>query len=87
MTGTAGRGTVRDRARRFGTAMVAASLLGIVGIVVPDAAPAGAAPDGRSGLTQQTAGASCWSIKQSYPTSPDGIYWLWTPKLVAPQQF
>lgn len=85
--GVVGRGTVRARARRGGTALLAASLLGLVGVVAPTAPPAVAAPDGRNGLTQQAAGASCWSIKQSYPSSSDGIYWLWTPKLLAPQQF
>jgi hypothetical protein len=50
-------------------------------------APAAAAGVPRNGLTSQTASPSCWAIKQSYPTSPDGIYWLWTPTLVQPQQF
>ena len=56
-------------------------------IVASPVAPVAAAPDGRTGLSAPTAGTSCWSIKQSYPSSADGIYWLWTPKLVAPQQF
>lgn len=42
---------------------------------------------GPDGLTQQTAAASCWEIKQNDPSAPDGIYWLGTPKLGAPQQF
>jgi hypothetical protein len=49
--------------------------------------PAGAAAPPRNGATAESAAPSCWSIKQSYPASTDGIYWLWTPTLVAPQQF
>ena len=41
----------------------------------------------RTGLTAETAAPSCWSIKQNYPASADGIYWLRTPKLVEPEQF
>ncbi len=57
-----------------------------VGIGVP-LETAGATGVARDGLTAETAAPSCWSIKQSYPSSADGIYWLWTPKLVEPQQF
>ena len=38
-------------------------------------------------LSPADAGPSCYAIKQSFPTSPDGIYWLATPQLMAPQQF
>ncbi len=40
-----------------------------------------------NGTTQATAAPSCWAIKQSFPASTDGQYWLLTTKLVAPQQF
>ena len=40
----------------------------------------------RDGLSPETAAPSCWSIKQYYPESEDGTYWLWTPQLVHPQQ-
>ncbi len=49
--------------------------------------PAGAAGVPRDGLTAETAAPSCWSVKQNYPASGDGIYWLWTPKLIAPAAF
>lgn len=48
---------------------------------------ASAATTVRDGLTDQTAGASCWGVKQDVPSSPDGVYWLQTPALVAPTQF
>lgn len=55
-----------------------------VPLQAPSAAAATPPADGRS---SQTAAASCWSIKQDVPSSPDGVYWLQTPRLVAPQQF
>ncbi|GGL56910.1 fibrinogen-like YCDxxxxGGGW domain-containing protein [Planomonospora parontospora] len=39
------------------------------------------------GSTPDTAAPSCWAIKQSHPSSADGVYWLQTPALVTPQQF
>ena len=39
------------------------------------------------GLSEGTAAASCWEIKQKDPASQDGVYWLVTPELGAPQQF
>ncbi|MFM7061411.1 MAG: fibrinogen-like YCDxxxxGGGW domain-containing protein [Actinomycetes bacterium] len=80
-------GGVRRTLRRVVAGASVASLLGLGAVVVAPTGPVGAAPDGRPGTTQQTAGTSCWSIKQSYPSSPDGIYWLWTPRLVTPEQF
>jgi len=38
------------------------------------------------GTISEHAGASCWSIKQSYPSSADGTYWVQTPALVAPMR-
>jgi chitodextrinase len=40
-----------------------------------------------SGTTSGDAAASCWEIKQTYPTSGDGVYWLRTDALVRPEQF
>ncbi|MFD6815403.1 fibrinogen-like YCDxxxxGGGW domain-containing protein [Microbacterium sp. NPDC060132] len=66
-----------------GAALAAAAVAG--SLVVPAAASAATAlPDGK---TQETAAASCWEIKQNYPSQPSGVYWLLTPKLVYPQQF
>ncbi|MGO1201180.1 MAG: fibrinogen-like YCDxxxxGGGW domain-containing protein, partial [Dermabacteraceae bacterium] len=39
------------------------------------------------GLGEGTAAASCWEIKQRDPSAEDGVYWLVTPELGAPQQF
>ncbi|WP_328994658.1 fibrinogen-like YCDxxxxGGGW domain-containing protein [Kribbella sp. NBC_01245] len=41
-------------------------------------------PDGKS---QISAAASCWEIKNLNPQAADGLYWLQTPRLRAPQQF
>ena len=52
--------------------------------------PAPAAADSApplDGSTSAQAAPSCWAIKQLNPSSADGIYWLQTPQLVAPQQF
>jgi hypothetical protein len=38
------------------------------------------------GLTQSTAAASCWEIKQLKPSAPDGVYWILTPQLKVPTQ-
>jgi hypothetical protein len=42
------------------------------------------APDGRASTT---AAPSCWAVKQAYPASVDGLYWLVTARLVEPAQF
>lgn len=78
--------------------LIAASLtvsIGLIGAIVPIAAVAVAqpivqaeakvtTPDGQS---MSTAAASCWEVKQVNPAAKDGIYWLQTPALVAPEQF
>ena len=63
--------------------LVATTLVAVGGAPV---ATAGAAGVAKTGLAETSAAPSCWSIKQSYPASTDGLYWLWTPKLVDPQQ-
>ena len=67
----------------FACVVVLAATL-VVAPFVPAPSAAAAAPDGVSSFT---AAASCWEIKQGYPSSPDGVYWLVTPGLQAPQQF
>lgn len=67
-----------------GTAVAVAALIG--SLLTPMAAVSAEAPL-PDGLTQETAAASCWEIKQNHPASTDGIYWLVTPALVAPEQF
>jgi len=76
--------------RTAGRALIAASVtFGSLGLVATtgSVAPAAAATSARDGVSAQTAGVSCYSIKQSFPASADGVYWLWTPKLGNPQQF
>lgn len=41
----------------------------------------------RDGRTEATAAGSCWEIKQRFPHSRTGVYWLLTPQMNAPQQF
>ncbi|GGL56987.1 fibrinogen-like YCDxxxxGGGW domain-containing protein [Planomonospora parontospora] len=62
-----------------------ALLVGATGLAVPGTAYA--APPPADGTAADRAAPSCWAIKQSHPSSADGVYWLQTPALVAPQQF
>lgn len=39
------------------------------------------------GKTEHTAAASCWEIKQNDPAATNGVYWLSTPAMGAPEQF
>ena len=59
--------------------IVTAGLVGLAGA----GSPASAAPT-VDGLSQSTAAASCWEIKQNDSSSPDGVYWILTPQLEAP---
>ncbi|MCU1369557.1 MAG: hypothetical protein JWO77_751, partial [Ilumatobacteraceae bacterium] len=52
--------------------------------VRPAAAATAVAGDG---TTSPTAGASCWGIKQQFPSSPSGTYWLSTPTMDRPAPF
>lgn len=65
-------------------AALSAAVLAVGGVTAPASAAEIPAPDGKSAVT---AAASCWEIKQLYPTAPSGKYWLVTPELGAPQQF
>ncbi|WP_236795456.1 fibrinogen-like YCDxxxxGGGW domain-containing protein [Amycolatopsis sp. GM8] len=67
------------------TAALLAVALTSLGLVL--APPAQAATPVRDGSTSGRAAASCWEVKQNNPSGKDGVYWLQTPKLVAPQQF
>jgi len=67
----------------------AALLIGVVGLgtaAITLPAHAGS-PTVHAGLTSIDAAPSCWAIKQSFPSSKDGIYWLATAALQAPQPF
>lgn len=39
------------------------------------------------GLSESSAAASCWEIKQNDPGSADGVYWLLTPAMTKAEQF
>jgi chitodextrinase len=57
--------------------------------VLAPTSPASAAftPPVRDGSSSLLAAASCWGIKQAVPAAIDGIYWLQTSRLTAPEQF
>ncbi|GAA4104589.1 fibrinogen-like YCDxxxxGGGW domain-containing protein [Nonomuraea soli] len=63
-----------------------AIVLGAAAIAVVPMTP-GTAEAAPPGLSAETAAPSCWAIKQQNPASPDGLYWLQTATLIAPQQF
>lgn len=63
--------------------IVAVTLTSLVAV----SGTASAAPYELDGLSRETAAASCWEIKQLYPSTADGIYWLYTPAMHAPDQF
>ncbi|MGO2633441.1 MAG: fibrinogen-like YCDxxxxGGGW domain-containing protein [Galactobacter sp.] len=80
------------RAKRRVLAVAAFVSALVVGLTVPTAGRAQAAQaltmsTEADGLTESTAAASCWEIKQNAPEATDGVYWLYTPALGAPQQF
>ncbi|WP_346846192.1 fibrinogen-like YCDxxxxGGGW domain-containing protein [uncultured Rothia sp.] len=58
------------------TSLSAAVALGTTLLTGATVAQADSAHDGKS---LETAAASCWEIKQNYPDSPSGAYWLSTP--------
>ena len=77
-------------ARAATTVAVAALAVGLTTGFTSLSSPAGAATPTTptyDGSTAAKAAASCWAIKQANPAATDGIYWLQTPQLVAPQQF
>ena len=72
-------------------ALIGAAVLGLLGLVpitaslTRDTAGAAAAQAG-DGTTSASAGASCWGIKQQYPSSVNGTYWVSTAALQRPIQ-
>lgn len=76
--------------RRPGRLVIAATtaLLTLGAMLTPVAAQA-AEPvlPTADGLSEITAAASCWEIKQRTPNAPSGSYWLKTPSMVAADQF
>jgi hypothetical protein len=78
-------GRVR-RPRRLTALFLTLATLGSLIAIGSSAEVAGAAAPPRNGATQESAAPSCWSIKQNYPASTDGTYWLRTNTLVQPLQ-
>jgi chitodextrinase len=77
-------------ARRLGrTTVLTVAAATIMATVLAPASPASAAytPPVRDGSSSLLAAASCWGIKQAVPAAADGIYWLQTSRLTAPEQF
>ncbi|MBV9821833.1 MAG: hypothetical protein JO144_06270, partial [Actinobacteria bacterium] len=77
---------------RQGRALLAVATLAaglLAGGAVTAPAAVAATPTGQvlDGSQPALAAPSCWQIKQQNPASPDGVYWLQTQQLVAPQQF
>lgn len=62
----------------------AVALVATAGLVT---LPGSAGADPPDGTTSGSAALSCWAIKQSYPNSATGLYWLKTPWLASAQQF
>ena len=72
---------------RWRAVVAALAVVGLGTAILAPASPATAAELVLDGSTSSRAAASCWTIKQSLPSSGDGLYWLQTPQLVAPKQF
>lgn len=68
-----------------GAALAVTAMIG--SLLTPATAVAEVPIPAIDGLTQETAAASCWEIKQNVPSAADGVYWIVTPELVAPEQF
>ena len=66
------------------TALAAGILTGPLAAPTPAAAADSAPVDG---LSEATAAASCWEIKQVTPNAPSGVYWIATPAMGGAQQF
>ena len=84
--------TLGGRTRATSPKRAAIGALMLAGVVSPVVAWSGAqaaTPPAQSGdgTTPETAGASCWGIKQRFPTSANGLFWIRTATLVAPEQF
>lgn len=69
--------------------MLALSGVGLAATAAPvtPAAAAGPTLPAPDGLTEASAAASCWEIRQNTPSAPSGLYWLATPALGGPEQF
>src|ERR687885_1432925 len=78
-----------SRSQRRWSSLVVGAGVALAAVLVPVASSttAQAADQVRDGRAESRALASCWEIKQSFPKSANGLYWLYTPALQRPQQF
>ncbi|WP_164884556.1 fibrinogen-like YCDxxxxGGGW domain-containing protein [Leucobacter muris] len=76
------------RTGRLTAALALAGALAASLLAAPTAAAAAdPTPPVIDGLSEATAAASCWEIKQTTPSAPSGVYWLATPAMGGAQQF
>lgn len=78
---------VPPRLRRRLALCASSTALMITGALFTAVPAAPAEPLPVSGSSAATAAASCWEIKQTNPSLPSGVYWLFTPSMAAPEQF
>ena len=71
--------------RLLSTGVVTALVASLLTVTASSASGAPIPPP--DGLTEATAAASCWEIKQLTPSAPSGVYWLTTPALRGADQF
>ncbi|MCU1545965.1 MAG: hypothetical protein JWP30_1065 [Homoserinimonas sp.] len=71
--------------QRIGVGLVTALVVGV--ILAPPQQAAAAPIPAPDGLSELTAAASCWEIKQNDAASPSGVYWLLTPAMGAAERF
>src|ERR687885_1294765 len=78
-----------SRSQRRWSSLVVGAGVALAAVLLPVASSttAQAADQVRDGRAESRALASCWEIKQAFPRSADGLYWLYTPALQRPQQF
>ncbi|MCU1356308.1 MAG: hypothetical protein JWM89_1726 [Acidimicrobiales bacterium] len=79
-------GRQRNRMMAAVAILAVAAAIPAVNAVRDNAAHAAGALSG-DGTSSATAGASCWGIKQQYPASATGTFWLNTLGLERPTQF
>ncbi|HEX8081031.1 MAG TPA: Ig-like domain-containing protein [Jatrophihabitans sp.] len=80
-------GSLSRRARALlGTVVLATGVLA-GGLADAPAAAAATPASALDGSQSSLAAPSCWSIKQLKPASANGVYWLQTTQLIAPEQF
>ena len=76
-------------ARRTALLALIATVSLLTGLLapLPQSRAADPVPPSPDGLSERTAAASCWEIKQNDPSSEDGVYWLLTPAMTKAEQF